>query len=159
MDSLEELYEALGKNKKILVENINYSPSFLEPFWKNGLCELCLDLGHLILGQEKVADVLKQYLSVTREIHLHGVNGYEEHLSLAVLPTDIVHKWLNYLLKNSFSGLIKLEVFSSTDLEESIRIIVIHSISQLGIMGTKPVCNNNRTKRREIINALTPYNL
>jgi len=124
LESLQKLHGALGKNKKLLVENINYSPSFLEPFWENGFCELCLDLGHLMLGQEKVIDLVKQYLDVTQEIHLHGVEGYREHLSLSVLPKNLVLKWLKYLLRTSFKGVINLEVFSPRDLEESMDIVL-----------------------------------
>jgi sugar phosphate isomerase/epimerase len=53
-------YDEIGENNKLLVENINYSPSFLEPFCKEGLCGLCLDIGHLLLGQEDVMEVMRQ---------------------------------------------------------------------------------------------------
>lgn len=121
--SLEALHEAMGKTNKILVENINYSPFFLEPLLKNGLCELCLDLGHLILGRENVAEVIKQYLNFTKEIHLHGVNGYEEHRSLSILPKDLVQEWLKYLIKSSFKGVINLEVFNPRDLKSSMNVL------------------------------------
>jgi len=123
LESLEMLHGALGEDKKLLVENINYSPFFLEPFWKKVCCELCLDLGHMILGQENVTGLLKRYLEVTREIHLHGVKGYEEHLSLSILPKNRVRKWLKVLSRTSFKGVIQLEVFSPQDLEESMDII------------------------------------
>ena len=124
LDSLEKLHHLLGRDNRLLVENINYSPSFLGPFWKKGLCELCLDLGHLILGQEKVMESIREYLDVTRVIHLHGVRGYEEHLSLSVLPRKRVHEWLRYLIRTSFKGVIILEVFSPRDLEESMDILL-----------------------------------
>ena len=76
-----------------------------------------------MLGQEKVMDLVKQYLDVTQEIHLHGVEGYREHLSLSVLPKNLVLKWLKYLLRNSFKGVINLEVFSPRDLEETMDIV------------------------------------
>ncbi|UCF92235.1 MAG: hypothetical protein JSW39_28880 [Desulfobacterales bacterium] len=118
-DSLEILHGRLGRSDRLLVENINYSPSFLQPFLKASLCELCLDLGHLLLGQENVLDILKKYLPRTREIHLHGVKGWDEHLGLAVLPRKMVHAWLQYLERNRFYGVLNLEVFSPQDLEAS----------------------------------------
>lgn len=124
LDSLGVLHEGIGQDNKLLVENINYSPSFLKPFWKEGLCELCLDIGHLMLGQEDVMDAIKQYLDVTRVIHLHGVRGYDEHLSLSILPKNLVHGWLRYLKRASFQGVIVLEVFSPRDLEESMDILL-----------------------------------
>jgi sugar phosphate isomerase/epimerase len=117
--SLEILYGALDNRQKILVENINYSPCFLEPFLQSKFCELCLDLGHLMLGNEKVTDVLTRYIEVTPEIHLHGVKGHEEHVSLSALPRPLVTEWMQILHTAGFSGILNLEVFSPADLEES----------------------------------------
>jgi len=124
LESLEILHGVLGNADKLLVENINYSPRFLEPFLESGLCELCLDLGHLVLGREKVMDHLNRYLDVTRVIHLHGIDGHNGHLSLTWLPKDQVHEWLRYLHRNSFQGVITLEIFSHRDLEESMEIVL-----------------------------------
>ena len=124
LDSLEMIISTTGLTGKILVENINYSPSFLEPFWEESCCKLCLDLGHLLLGDENVSETLATYLNVTEEIHLHGVQAYEEHISLAVLPTNLVHKWLACLINASFGGIINLEVFSLQDLEMSMKIVL-----------------------------------
>jgi sugar phosphate isomerase/epimerase len=124
LESLEVLHEGVGQGNKLLVENINYSPSFLEPFWEKGFSELCLDIGHLMLGQEDVEEVMKRYLQVTRAIHLHGVRGYDEHLSLSILPENIVHGWLRCLKMVSYQGLIVLEVFNPQDLEESMDLLL-----------------------------------
>ncbi len=124
LESLEVLHEGIGQGNKLLVENINYSPSFLEPFWEEGFCEFCLDTGHLMLGQEDVMGVMKQYLDVTRAIHLHGVRGYDEHLSLSILPRSLVQRWLRYLKMASYQGVIVLEVFNPQDLEASMDILL-----------------------------------
>ena len=124
LESLAILDEGIGQGNKLLVENINYSPSFLEPFWEQGLSELCLDVGHLMLGQEDVMEVIKRYLHVTRAIHLHGVHGYDEHLSLSILPENLVHGWLTCLRMASYRGLIVLEVFNPQDLEESMDLLL-----------------------------------
>jgi hypothetical protein len=124
MESLETIQLRVGQSNKILVENINYSPIFLECFWKMGLCEFCLDMGHLMLGRESVSGVTKQFMSVIREIHLHGVTGHAEHLSLAVLPEARVSKWVKLLVEASYGGVVNLEVFSAEDLEESISMLI-----------------------------------
>ncbi len=82
-----------------------------------------MDLGHLILGQENVLDLLKRYLPVTSEIHFHGVRGHQEHLSLSVLPENMVISWLKFLSRASFTGVINLEVFNARDLETSMAIL------------------------------------
>jgi len=124
LESLAALHEKLGESNRLLVENINYSPSFLEPFWKGRLCGLCLDIGHLILGKENVTESLEKYMNVARVIHIHGVRGYEEHLSLSALPEAQVREWLECLIGRFFQGIMILEVFTPEDLKESTAMIV-----------------------------------
>ena len=83
-----------------------------------------MDIGHLMLGQEDVVQVMRRYLHVTRAIHLHGVRGYDEHLSLSILPEELVHGWLRWLKVASYEGLIVLEVFNARDLEESMGLLL-----------------------------------
>ncbi len=109
--------------ESLLVENINYSPGFLEPFLKKGLCGLCLDIGHLWLGGEDITEVLRHYLQQTRVIHLHGVDGFNDHISLANLPPHQVKEWVQVLKEAAYQGVITLEVFDPVDLEESLNII------------------------------------
>lgn len=107
----------------LLVENINFSPTLLEPLWAKGLCEFCLDIGHLVLGNENVETITRQYLPVTREVHLHGVRENEEHLSLAAYPNTKIKNWV-FILQEHFCGVLNLEVFSPEDLEESLGIVL-----------------------------------
>jgi sugar phosphate isomerase/epimerase len=123
LHSLKALKDNTGQGTRLLVENINYSPVFLEPFVGNELCGLCLDLGHLLLGQEKVMENLKRYLGIAEEVHLHGVSNHEEHLSLSVLPQERVSKWVRFLWQSGYEGIVNLEVFAPGDLEESLNIM------------------------------------
>jgi adenosylcobalamin phosphodiesterase len=120
---LKTIRACLSAPATLLVENINYSPRFLEPFIREGLCRLCLDLGHLLLGRETVLDQLRKYYGHIREIHLHGVNGYNEHLSLTHLPVERLQKWLGFLEKSGYRKLITLELFSPEELQESLDIL------------------------------------
>jgi sugar phosphate isomerase/epimerase len=72
IDGLKKIQGETGIHQRLLVENINYSPIFLEPFLQQGLCGFCLDIGHLLLGGECVREHLDRYLQVISEIHLHG---------------------------------------------------------------------------------------
>ena len=127
---LKRIQRETGLKDRLLVENINYSPAFLEPFWQEGLCGLCLDIGHLLLGNEAVGETLKRYLPVIREIHLHGVIGCDEHLSLNVVPAERVHSWLQRMTGGSYEGIVNLEVFSPSDLESSLGVLEIWSKMQ-----------------------------
>jgi len=119
---LEKLQVTVGGSCQILVENINYSPLFLEPFLKAGGCRICLDIGHLLLGNEDVLQQLHRYVRSAPVIHLHGVVGYEEHLSLEK-NQEHVAEWLACLEACGFDGILTLEVFSPQDLESSIEIV------------------------------------
>jgi sugar phosphate isomerase/epimerase len=118
--SLEHLARSVGSGNRILVENINFSPSFLYPFCREGLCGLCLDIGHLLLGGETVGEVLDTCFPLIEEIHLHGVRGWEEHLGLDVVEPERLLRWMNRLRKGGFGGVLNLEVFSERDLVASL---------------------------------------
>jgi len=120
--SLEKISSAIGHHGKLLVENTNYSPQCLQTLTATGLCEICLDVGHLVLGQEHVGDLLRRFLPAAREIHLHGVKGYTDHLSLTVLEPSRIDKWLSYLIQMNYEGIVNLEVFSHEDLISSLNL-------------------------------------
>jgi sugar phosphate isomerase/epimerase len=123
-DSLLAIQSRIGPHDHILVENINYSPSLLAGFWKSGLCDLCLDIGHLLLGRENVSNTTRQFMSAIKEIHLHGVINDEEHLSLSVIPEARVAQWIKLLMDADFKGIVNLEVFSPQDLDTSLRMLI-----------------------------------
>jgi len=118
--SLEKISSAVEHDGRLLLENINYSPQCLQTFTAASQCGICLDVGHLILGQEHVGDVLKRFLPAAREIHLHGVKGYMDHLSLTALEPSRIDKWLNYFIQMNYEGIVNLEVFSHEDLISSL---------------------------------------
>ncbi len=120
LESLSTLKENAPKSSRFLVENINYSPRYLLPFVESGLCGLCLDIGHLFLGGEPVADILEDNISLIEEIHIHGVKGQEDHLSVSLLPKNLLRRCLECLERNGYGGVLNIEVFSPVDLRRSI---------------------------------------
>ncbi len=124
LESLASVQEVVPQSATLLIENINYSPSFLKPFIKSGFCNLCLDIGHLILGRESVEDTLKNNLPVIREIHIHGVKGYEDHLCVSQLPDSILRQCFECLKSKGFSGIVNLEVFTPDHLNGSIAVLL-----------------------------------
>jgi len=123
VEGLNRIQHDTGLARQLLVENINYSPTFLEPFWQQRLCGFCLDIGHLMLGGESGLQYIDRYFAVIDEIHLHGVVGWEEHLSLNVLPNKRVRTWLDRLTTGTFHGIVNLEVFSPEDLSSSLELL------------------------------------
>ena len=121
--SLLRIQKETGLKQRLLLENINYSPNLLEFIRQQGLCAFCLDIGHLLLGKESVREMLERYLPVIKEIHIHGVIGWEEHLGLDVLPTERVQSWFRCLNKYGYGGILNLEVFDPVDLEKSLQVL------------------------------------
>lgn len=124
VESLAFLQEMLPKSCKLLVENINYSPQFLKPFIETGFCGLCLDIGHLVLGDESVSDNLADNFPAIGEIHLHGVKGHEDHLCVSELPGPMLCRCFQYLNNRRYRGIVNLEVFSPADLNGSIAVLI-----------------------------------
>ena len=129
---LEKIQAETKLGPRLLVENINYSPKFLRPFWQQGLCGFCLDIGHLLLGNEAVLENLDSHLPVINDIHLHGVEDQREHLALDVLPEDRIKSWIDKLVTSNYSGIVNLEVFSPKDLEISLAVIRKNGFPQAG---------------------------
>ena len=121
--ALEQFRQVITGPEKLLVENINYSPGFLIPFLEADLCRLCLDIGHLLLGREPVVSHLEKFWAWIREIHLHGVAGYDEHISLKHLPEERLDKWLHVLEAQGYRGLLTLELFDPEDFRESLQLL------------------------------------
>jgi sugar phosphate isomerase/epimerase len=115
-ESLTHLARSVGSGSRLLVENINFSPSFLIPFCREGLCGLCLDIGHLLLGNEAVGEILDTCFPWIEEIHLHGVDGWNEHLGVDIVDPERLQQWMTRLVDGRFTGVLNLEVFSERDL-------------------------------------------
>ncbi len=129
IESLSTIVAECGASADLLVENINYSLAFLEPLVRDGYCNICLDVGHLLLGQESVMAAMRRYATHIREIHLHGIKDYRDHYSLALLPQERLVNWMEYLTRTRYDGIINLEVFSPGDLMASLELLgrTLHS--------------------------------
>ena len=114
---------AIRKKCGLLLENINYSLYHLEPLFNDNLCELCLDVGHLMLGEEKISSEIDCYHDIIKEIHLHGVKGHADHQSLETVSHKRVLKWLKLLYGKGFSGILNIEVFSPSKFRSSLDLI------------------------------------
>ncbi len=123
LESLSCLRDTAPELSNLLLENINYSPHLLKPFLKEGCRRLCLDIGHMLLGAEPVVEILEDSLDETRELHLHGVKGHEEHLSASVLPEALLIDIFRCLHRKRFDGVLNLEVFAPDDLHRSLAAI------------------------------------
>ena len=121
--SLVEITAAIDRATRLLVENTNYSLCHIEPLVVKGLCHICMDVGHLLLGEENVTAEIARYHDAIKEVHLHGIIGQADHHSIAVIPQIRLVKWLQQLIDVKFSGILNLEVFTPTDLKSSLDLV------------------------------------
>lgn len=109
--------------RRMAVENLGYSFSKVDSLILNNDLSVCVDIGHLItMGVDPIAHC-KKYFKMMRVIHLHGVNGKKDHISLKYLDGDLIRRLVDFLKVNAWHGVLTLEVFSQTDFEESLAIL------------------------------------
>lgn len=118
--ALDALQSALALGPRLLLENLNFSPLLLRPFLASGLGGLCFDAGHAWLGGENLTKVFTPLFDYVGEIHLHGIKGSQEHLSLAALESGRLKSFMELILGLNYTKLLNLEVFTPEDLASSL---------------------------------------
>jgi sugar phosphate isomerase/epimerase len=121
--ALKTLCTWVGSCNRLAVENLEgYPAGFNLPVIDRLSTAQCIDIGHLWKdGVEPVA-YLTARLPFTRVIHLHGI-GERDHQSLAHMAAHQVDEVLSLLTRASYSGVITIEVFSESDLNDSLQTI------------------------------------
>ncbi len=113
-----------ARPQDIVVENLNYPFGYVDALvLKNGF-SICVDIGHLITAGIDPLKHLKKYIGMTRVIHLHGVNGCQDHTSLRYFDAALIRRIIQFLKHNNYNGVLTLEMFSQTDFKESMDIII-----------------------------------
>jgi sugar phosphate isomerase/epimerase len=108
---------------RVYVENLGYPQQWHAPIIDSYRFSVCCDLGHLWLNTVDWYDVFENHLANTRVIHLHGVCGNRDHLSLKQGTLDDITRVLSALKANHFSGVVTLEVFTVDDTLESLELV------------------------------------
>jgi sugar phosphate isomerase/epimerase len=80
-------------------------------------CQLCLDVGHVVMARGRPLDAARDHLPVTGHIHLHGVTD-RDHRSVAHFPD--LSGFLALLEATRFDGVLTMEVFGKEDFESSL---------------------------------------
>jgi sugar phosphate isomerase/epimerase len=103
----------------LCVENLEkWDPAAFEAVLERVPVSRTTDIGHLWLEGKDAAAALAAWLPRTRVVHLHGI-GSRDHQSLLKMPPDQLDPVVR-LLRQSFNGVLTLEVFNEQDLAESL---------------------------------------
>jgi len=100
----------------IAIENLGYPWVWHENLAEQFNMSLCCDVGHLWLnGHENWIDDVKQMLSKTIVVHLHGVCSFKDHVGLQKGDRKLLKLFLNELILKKYKGVITLEIFNGND--------------------------------------------
>lgn len=122
--NLEKIVHSGVPADRIAIETLDYSFETIEEIINELNLSICMDLGHLILHEYDITTFFNKCANKISIIHLHGVNNYRDHISLENLPVELMKSVIK-LLEN-FTEMVSVEVFSFTDLKNSLHYLEQH---------------------------------
>lgn len=103
---------------KLSVETLDYPLEWAAPVIEKWDLRVCLDVGHLLIHGYDWREEFEKWSPRINMIHLHGVSGNHDHISLDKLEDPLRSAILDQLA--SYSGTVSLEVFSFEALQKSL---------------------------------------
>ncbi len=113
---------AYDRRSKICVENLDYPYTWHKDIVDRFGFSYCMDIGHLLLYNENIAEVAKSILHKTRVLHIHGVCQGKDHISLKNNELQSLVSPLRDSVR-LFNGVATIETFSETDTFESLEVL------------------------------------
>ena len=118
-DVLQALGDELGSLDRLCIENLDgQPPAMISAVLDKLPVSCCIDVGHLWKQGLDPLPCLEVWLPRCRVIHIHGV-GRSDHKALSLMPEAVLDPVIK-VLRDSFSGVLTLEVFSEDDFLESL---------------------------------------
>lgn len=118
LDSLQRVLADGLAGRRISIENIDDDLSPAAPVIDALDLSVCMDMGHLLVRKRSLDAFFDRWRERIAIVHLHGVDGGNDHLSLDRLADG--HMATVVRLLDGFSGVVSLEVFSRVALEASL---------------------------------------
>jgi sugar phosphate isomerase/epimerase len=104
--------------EKFTVETLDYPFAGVEPLVERFGLSVCVDLGHLFVRGFDPLPIFARHESRISVIHLHGVAGGRDHLSLSRMEPAFVD--VTRTLLAEYTGVVSIEVFSAAALTGSL---------------------------------------
>ena len=118
-ETLGSLIDSGISGRSLTIENItDYPLEVALPVIEAFDMEVCLDIGHLLVGKDDLETAFQRFRNRMTLMHIHGVEGGRDHQGLDRLPTPTLNTLIGHL--RGFSGTVSLEVFSQKDLLSSV---------------------------------------
>ncbi len=122
--SITELLETSGIPSRLFaVETLAYDFAHAAPLIEQFDLSVCLDIGHLLLGDKDVDAHIDRWIDRTRVVHLHGISDGHDHRAVTHLPKNDLTRWLGRFAEPPGQRVVTIEVFSEADWLESARAL------------------------------------
>ena len=119
--SVNTLLDSGVKPQTLSIETLDYPFDLVEPIVKELDLSVCLDIGHCIVHGFDYVSLFRRLYERIVILHLHGVDGNQDHLSLDRLAPQHADSILKIL--KQFKGVASLEVFSYDHLKSSLEYL------------------------------------
>lgn len=118
-DGLEQFIGRSGLSPEALsIETLFYPFEWIGDIIKDLGVSVCIDTGHLMLTGRDPLQLYGTYAEKVSIIHLHGVHGKKDHVSLDQLTSEQAEPIVSLL--GRFQGTVSIEVFSADCLTTSL---------------------------------------
>jgi len=122
MESFDGILKENITAEKFSVENlVEYPFEWVDDIIAQTGLHTCIDIGHFLERGEDFESGFYKYASTTDILHIYGLKGLHDHLSLDCLSEKTLNSLFN-LLEN-FSGIVSVEVFSFDKLSKSLELM------------------------------------
>jgi sugar phosphate isomerase/epimerase len=122
--SMDELLDGGIQPGLLCIETLDYPFDYVEEVILRRGLSVCLDIGHLVVGEYDVPDYLERYGTMCRVVHLHGIRDGEDHRDIEPLPLPVFDALEKELCNGSgINRVVTLEVFSVEDYHRSMEIM------------------------------------
>ena len=108
--------------RRLSIENIDDDLSAAAPVIEALDLSVCMDMGHLMVQERSMEAFFDRWQSRIGIVHLHGVDGAQDHLPLDRLNGDRMAAVVRLL--TGFGGVVSLEVFSRAALAASLQAML-----------------------------------
>jgi len=124
LESVQGVLKGVTNPRTICVENLAYPFEWVAPVIESADLSVCMDMGHLLahgIDLEKFYGNWKERIAT---VHLHGVDGTNDHLPLDRLSDQNMAAVVGLLKR--FGGVVVVENYSQPALNASLAVLADH---------------------------------
>lgn len=118
LDTLSRVLATGIDSRRLSIENLDYDFALAAPIVEALDLSVCMDMGHLLAHGQALDPFFQRWQERIPVVHLHGVDGPQDHLPLDRLSASHMHDVLGLL--RGFGGGVTVEVYSEAALERSL---------------------------------------